>query len=59
VCKIRKVLTRLDSRSGLVAESGDALAGLVEGRLLGVGGGLKTLALGGEDSGGGDAYPSP
>jgi hypothetical protein len=31
--------TRLDSRRGLVTESGDALAGLVEGRLLGVGSG--------------------
>jgi hypothetical protein len=53
------VLTRLDSRGGLVAKSGDTLAGLVEGRLLGVGGGLEVLAVGGGRSGSGNTYPSP
>ena len=35
--------TRLDGRGGLVTESGDVLAGLLGGGLLGVGGHLRVL----------------
>jgi hypothetical protein len=45
VCRERKVLTRLDGRGCLVTESGDALAGLVESRLLRVGSGWWEVSI--------------